>query len=402
MSAVSAPPVKAPPKFEMNALYAQVLDSISDLVLVKGPKSRILWANRAFLEYYGMTIEALRGIIDAPFSEPDHTQQYVKDDARVFETGEVLDIPAEPVTRHDGQIRYFHTVKTPLLGENGEVLMTVGVSRDITEKLAAISERKRQERIIDEQRQRMITTSKFSALGEMSGAIAHEINNPLTVIHGRAAQLREAAEDGELTPSLVIDIAARIEKTALRISKIIKALRSFSRDGARDPFDIALVSDLIEDTIEFSRERFERHGIKLIIDDFDPTLTVDCQAVPISQVLLNLLNNADDAVLELPEKWVRLALREVDDHLYITITDSGRGIPPDLREKIMRPFFTTKGVGLGTGIGLSVSKGIIENHQGTLTLDTTCAHTSFVIKLPVRQSAEPVPVAEPALVLTEV
>ena len=87
--------------------YRQILDAIADMVLVKGAQSRILWANRAFRDYYGMSNEELLNIIDASFSPPDHTAQYVRDDAHVFETGAVLDIPEEPVTRHDGLVQVF-------------------------------------------------------------------------------------------------------------------------------------------------------------------------------------------------------------------------------------------------------------------------------------------------------
>ncbi len=112
--------------------YEQILDALDDMVLVKGPKSRLVWANRAFREHYGMTNEALRGIVDAPFSEPDHTQQYVKDDRHVFETGQRLDIPEEPVKRHDGEVHIFRTVKHPQRDLNGNVVGTFGISRDIT------------------------------------------------------------------------------------------------------------------------------------------------------------------------------------------------------------------------------------------------------------------------------
>jgi rsbT co-antagonist protein RsbR len=114
--------------------YEQILDALDDMVLVKGPRSRLLWANKAFRDCYGMTNEQLRGIIDAPFSEPDHTLQYIRDDTHVFETRETLDIPEEPVNRHDGGVRSVHTVKRPLQGRGGDVVGTFGVSRDITEE----------------------------------------------------------------------------------------------------------------------------------------------------------------------------------------------------------------------------------------------------------------------------
>lgn len=112
----------------------QSLDALPDLVLIKGSQSRIVYANHAFREYYGMTLAQLRDLIDAPFNEPDFTQQYVKDDAFVFETGQTLEILQEPVTRHDGKVRNFHTVKSPIRDEHGEIIQTVGISRDITER----------------------------------------------------------------------------------------------------------------------------------------------------------------------------------------------------------------------------------------------------------------------------
>ncbi|MCY7382283.1 MAG: PAS domain S-box protein [Microcoleus sp. CAN_BIN18] len=117
--------------------YHQILDSIADMVLVKGPESKIVWANQAFRDYYGMTEEELQGIIDAPFADPDNTRPYIKDDAFVFETGQTLQIAEEPVRRHDSEVRLFSTVKTPIRNQDGEVTMTVGVSRDITERKAA-------------------------------------------------------------------------------------------------------------------------------------------------------------------------------------------------------------------------------------------------------------------------
>jgi PAS domain S-box-containing protein len=120
---------------ESELRYQQILDAITDMVLVKGPKSSIVWANKAFRDFYGMTNEQLLELIDAPIVDPDYTQQYIKDDEHVFETGEIMHIPQEPVTRHDGVAFPFETVKSPLRDLDGKIVMTVGVSRDITERL---------------------------------------------------------------------------------------------------------------------------------------------------------------------------------------------------------------------------------------------------------------------------
>ncbi|NEU78714.1 PAS domain-containing sensor histidine kinase [Nostoc sp. UIC10630] len=125
---------------ENEKTYQQILDAITDMVLVKGAKSRIIWANKAFRDYYGMSESQLQNMIDAPFSEADHTLQYIKDDTYVFESGQTLEIPQEPVTRYNGEVRLFHTIKSAIRNELGQVIMTVGVARDISEHKQAEKE----------------------------------------------------------------------------------------------------------------------------------------------------------------------------------------------------------------------------------------------------------------------
>lgn len=117
-----------------TTMYLQALDQVSDMVLCKGPQAHIVYANRAFRDFYGMTQDEIRGLIDAPFAEPDYTQQYIKDDIAVFTSGETLVIPEEPVVRHDGEVHLFHTVKSACRDGSGTIVRTIGVSWDITER----------------------------------------------------------------------------------------------------------------------------------------------------------------------------------------------------------------------------------------------------------------------------
>jgi PAS domain S-box-containing protein len=113
-------------------LYASILDEIEDMVLYKGPQSHIMYANRAFREYYGMSMDELQGLIDAPFSEPDNTQQYIRDDLQVFTTGQRLEV-TEPVTRFDGTVNMFNTFKVAIRDRDGEIMGTLGISRNVSE-----------------------------------------------------------------------------------------------------------------------------------------------------------------------------------------------------------------------------------------------------------------------------
>ncbi len=121
-------------KFLTDNIAVEILNLIPDLILVKGPESRIVWANKAFQDYYGMNDDQLQGMIDSPINKPDYTLQYIKDDEYVFTSGKVLNVKAEPVTRHDGVVRYFNTIKSPMRDSSGTIVMTIGISRDVTEQ----------------------------------------------------------------------------------------------------------------------------------------------------------------------------------------------------------------------------------------------------------------------------
>ncbi len=253
-----------------------------------------------------------------------------------------------------------------------------------------ISERKHAEEILVSQREKLVASAKMSSLGEMAGGIAHEINNPLTIIIGKTTMLKRRLQNDSLLMSdgtpfahTITDELNSIQNTAKRIGSIIKGLRSFSRNAENDLMEKVQVGSLIEETLEFAKERFKFHDITLKVKmEQAHQLFINGRAAQLLQVLVNLLNNAYDAVENLEEKWVELKVVEAGGYCRISITDSGDGIDPELLDKIMMPFFTTKEVGKGTGLGLSISRGIIEDHHGKLYYDITSAHTSFVIELP--------------------
>ena len=231
----------------------------------------------------------------------------------------------------------------------------------------------------------LVHSSKMASLGEMASGMAHEINNPLTIIQGKLQVINMLMEDLQLKDPMLLSEFNKIKVTTDRIGKIVKGLRNFSRVSENDPFEMILLDKLLHETLDLCAERFKSDGIDLQIDPI-PEILIKCRPGEISQVLINLLNNSSDAVQKQNEKWIKVQFhRESSRRLIISITDSGKGIPQEIIDKIMDPFFTTKEVGKGTGLGLSISRGIIEAHGGSLRIDSQSPHTRFLFDLEYRE-----------------
>ena len=263
---------------------------------------------------------------------------------------------------------------SPLRTEQG--ILICSVIRDITT-------RKELEAQLEASRMQLVSSARLSALGMMAGGLAHEINNPLGIIHGYASNLLEMARDGQISVPVLESSSAYIKETAERIGSIIKSLRHIAREGDGDPILPSSMHDLIERVLELWRERFRMHSVELICAPIDPQLQVPCREVQIAQVVMNLLQNAFDAVAESRgEKWVEVEVSTRNKSVVVSVTDSGPGVPPAIRTRIMEPFFTTKPVGKGTGLGLSLSRSIAAGHGGELTLGERNGHTRFSLTLP--------------------
>lgn len=233
---------------------------------------------------------------------------------------------------------------------------------------------------LEEQRNQAIQASKLSSLGEMAGGIAHEINNPLTIISALATRTKKNLLDKKIPAEKSFENLDKIISTVDRIAKIIKGLRSFSRDTNGEAFKYKKVSEIVDMTLELCQERFKDNGIT-IKQYVNPEVEVHCREIQIVQVLVNLLNNSLDAILDQPEKWIEISAGDLGGMVMIRVTDSGKGISEEVIDQIMLPFFTTKDIGKGTGLGLSISKGIIEAHEGKFYYELNEGHTSFVLEL---------------------
>ena len=289
------------------------------------------------------------------------------------------------IIRPDGSVRHVSSAEGVVLNERGNVVRVVGTAVDITERKEMLAQ-------IEASRGKMAASARLSALGMMAGGVAHEINNPLAIIHASAADLlRRIKEEGSVPLAIAKRNSERILDTTNRITRIIRSMRQLAREGTQDRVRPALVAKIVAETLEVCEERFKYHSINLLLPKIDPALMVSCRDIQIGQVLFNLLQNAFDAIVDLPgERWIRLEVTLDEGSAVFSIVDSGPGVPPELKTKIMEPFFTTKEVGKGIGLGLSLSRTIVEEHGGKLTLTDEAGHPCFSFRIPLAHQEEPV------------
>lgn len=250
---------------------------------------------------------------------------------------------------------------------------------NLNQSLETIIEARTQE--LEEQRARSLHATKMASLGEMAGSIAHEINNPLAIILSTISMVRKTYGTAKLTPEKLMELLSNIEVTSLRIEKIVKGLKFFARDGSVDSHRPEQLLKIIEDTLTLCHEKLRIEECKVTVN-VPEGLRVTCSSVGISHVLLNLISNSIDALEGKQEKWITISCVQEKERILLRVTDSGEGVPNEIREKIMLPFFTTKPIGKGTGLGLAIVRGIVEQHKGQLTFDEKNLNTSFVITLP--------------------
>jgi PAS domain S-box-containing protein len=354
----------------------------SAIVSITDKKGIIKFANKKFTEVSGYSAVELVGRSHNVVNSGTHPKSFFAEIWQTIMSGQQWQ--GEICNRHkDGSLYWVESYILPIMNTDGSIEQFISIRYDITKK-----------RMVE---QSLVQSAKMSSLGEMAGGIAHEINNPLAIISAKCHSLRLAVERGTATADKMGASITKIEETVARIAKIIRGLRSFARESAGDPFEVVAAHALIEETLSLCMSRMGNHSVEVrhAMDQSKP-LNIECRAVEVSQILLNLINNSFDAIVQLPNPWIKLDCLDLGDFVEFRVSDCGPGIPVELRESIMQPFFTTKEVGKGTGLGLSISAGLAKAHGGELTLDPLSANTCFVLRLPKRQPQAPVSVASVA------
>jgi len=303
---------------------------------------------------------------------PEHRDEFIRFNKRVC-SGQRGSLVFELVALK-GTRRWMESYAGPYTLASGEVAH-IAITNDITARVET-------EKQVLEQRQALANSARLAALGEFVGGIAHEINNPLAIISGKLGLLEMVLESQEIDKDAFKENIREVMETTDRISEIIHNLKTFSRDPDRDDFQEYSLAKIIEEILSLCAEKLRLSNIDIECR-IDPEINIVCQKVQISQVMMNLINNACDAVMQTDVRWIKILGRRIGGLVELSVSDSGHGIAEDVEEKIFDPFFTTKELGKGTGLGLSISSSILSHHNGKLIHRKDSINTQFVLKLPI-------------------
>jgi signal transduction histidine kinase len=233
----------------------------------------------------------------------------------------------------------------------------------------------------EEARKKLAASEKMAYLGEVASGMAHEINNPLSIITGRVQRMLSLTQEPTAKQEL-----EKILINTEKISQLITSLRKFSGDSEKIHFEQTSIHKIINTSLALCDGIISKNKVEIKLNDLESIddLLVTCNATQISQVIFHLINNSCDAIANFDTRWIQINTKNTDHQtIQIIVTDSGKGIPAEIADKLMQPFFTTKEVGIGKGIDLSTSHGILRDHKGSLTLDRQSPNTTFVIELPI-------------------
>lgn len=248
-----------------------------------------------------------------------------------------------------------------------------------------ITELKEAQELVKVQQISLLSHSRLSALGKISCGIAHELNNPLSIINSETEDLLELCQTSKNPYNQQFKlIGSNIKETTQKILKIVRGLDLFSFYGG-ESFKECHMGQILEETILLSAEKFKRDSVRFSFEKSshgEEGDTIFANESQLIQLFINLLNNAYDAVSEQNDKVIQIKWEITRDYHVIDISDNGPGIPQDIVTRIFSPFSTISKEGKINGLGLSISKAIVETHKGSISVDTNKTGSKFHIKIP--------------------
>jgi two-component system NtrC family sensor kinase len=291
---------------------------------------------------------------------------------RAFETGEIEHIEQETNVA-DGTTRHWLVSKVPMRDARGEISHVITVGEDITSRVVA--------------NRAVARSEKLAAVGRLAAGVVHEINNPLATIAACAEALESRVSEGVYGAGEDVDDLREylqlIRSEAFRCKQITNGLLDFSRARAGQSAPVQ-IGEVIESAARLVLHQRRGPSVKINVEIAKSLPLVSADEGQLQQAVIILSENAIDAMPEGGALTLRAARAEDETGgIVIEVSDTGHGIPPEIRERIFDPFFTTKEVGRGTGLGLAVCYGIVTEHGGRIAVDSTPGGgTTFTIRLP--------------------
>ena len=322
---------------------------------------------------------------------PDDVDRLTEETSCLLEKGHLV---CEYRLRHkSGETRWIHD-EMRLIRARGPRPEIMGSWLDITERVQSEEGRRHAESELESQRALTMRSDRLRSLGEMAAGIAHELNQPLAGVRGKAEHILLGVERGwDLSPETLKDRVKGIVEQADRMVHIIEHVRMFAREAGQPKMTPVHVNDVVNSAVELLGAQFRSHGVHLTTDLAAELPVVTANPFSLEEVLLNLLTNARDAVEAAQEAamnqgkvQIRTELRagEARRRVRIEVVDNGGGVPREDLERVFEPFYTTKDPDKGTGLGLSVSKSIVELLGGRIWMDSVSgSETRVSIVLPV-------------------
>ena len=376
-----------------EAFYHSLVENLPQFILRKDLSERFTFANQRFCQMLGRSLDEIMGKTDFDFYPPELASKYQRDDRYVIATGRSFEAVEENVTP-TGEKIYVQVVKTPILNVNGDIIGIQGIFWDITERKRweerlqkanqelAQSEaalRKSHEELKSAQLQ-LIQAEKMESVGTLAAGVAHEVKNPLAIL---MMGINYLAKKFGGTDEAAGQVLKEMKDAIDRADSITRGLLDFaaSRQLAVKPEDL---NKLIDETVRMVRHELQKFNITVVRESADKLPPVFVDKRQIQQVFVNIFVNAIHAMPQNGTLTVRTYVKQMtetshfegsrklspfwvgDSVVVAEVDDSGAGIPEENLAKIFDPFFTTKPTGVGTGLGLPVSRKIIELHGGSL------------------------------------
>ena len=370
---------------QQQAFLREVIDVNPNFIFAKDREGRFTLANKAIADVYGVQVDDLIGRTDADFNTNAQEVAFFRTvDLEVMNTLQERFIAEERVTDAHGEVRWVQTVKRPIMGSGGVANQVLGASTDITQ-------RKRAEVELQQQRATLAHFARVAVVGELAASLAHELNQPLAAIVGnaRAGELmmaRQPVDLEELRAAL-----GDIVEAGQRAAEVIRRTRALVKKEADSEFTQLDLAHVIGDVAKLVRNDAMLHEVRMALETPAGRLLVQGDRIQLQQVVLNIVLNAFDALKASPpgSRTVTLRAERAGNGMFrVAVRDCGPGLEEAQIERIFDAFYTTKDDGLG--MGLPICRSIVESHGGRLWAENNPdGGATFYFTIPAQEAAPP-------------